>query len=248
MTVFAYILGGLAMLGLLFFVSVDQWELARYRAGVRSGSEHELNFLFSFFIPKGNYFFTAVFLDLNIIVFLAMCFAGLGFKHFGTADLLHWGGNFRPLTFGGELWRLITSTFLHGGVMHLVSNMVSLVFIGSLIEPVIGRRRFFFAYLITGILASLNSTLQHVATVSVGASGAIFGLYGVFLAQLLAKVFPKDFRKQFFRMTLIFIVYNLAMGFSGNIDNAAHAGGLVSGLAVGFIMSRGLKVGNSRGR
>ncbi len=235
------VLGALAMLVLLFFVTIDQWELARYRAGLQSGSEHELNFLFSFFTPKGKYFFTPVFLNLNILVFLAMCTAGLGFKHFGTAALVRWGGNIRSLTSAGEWWRLLTCTFLHGGVTHLVSNMISLVFIGSLIEPVLGRWKFFLAYLLTGIFASLNSIWQHDATVSIGASGAIFGLYGVFVALLLAKVFPKDFRKQFLRMTLIFVIYNLAMGVSGNIDNAAHIGGLVSGIVIGLMFAPALK-------
>jgi rhomboid protease GluP len=75
----------------------------------------------------------------------------------------------------------------------------------------------------------------------VGASGAIFGLYGFFLACLLLKVFPPDFGKAFLTSTLIFVGFNLLMGFTGGIDNAAHIGGLLSGFIIGLIMSGQLK-------
>jgi membrane associated rhomboid family serine protease len=231
----------IAVLSLLFFISLDEWEFMRFKARLQPQEEHELNFFFSFFRPKAGYFATPIIMDANILVFLAMCVAGLGFKHFSTAGLFMWGANFRPAVLDGQWWRLLTSTFLHGGAMHLVSNMIGLVFVGTLVEPVLGKRKFAVVYLLAGIIASLNSAWQHVATVSVGASGAIFGLYGVFLALLLAKVFPKDFRRQFLRMSIIFIGYNLAMGFTGNIDNAAHAGGLLTGLAAGFILAPGIK-------
>jgi membrane associated rhomboid family serine protease len=160
---------------------------------------------------------------------------------FKGSDLLNWGANFRPLTTDGQWWRLLTSTFLHGGLMHILANMYGLIFVGIFLEPLLGAKKYAFVYLLTGILASVASIWWYDATVSVGASGAIFGLYGFFLASLLLKVFPPDFGKAFLASTLVFVVFNLLMGFTGGIDNAAHIGGLLSGFILGLIMSRQLK-------
>jgi membrane associated rhomboid family serine protease len=120
--------------------------------------------------------------------------------------------------------------------MHLVFNMYGLLFVGIFLEPLLGRIKHLIAYLMTGILASCASIWWFDATVSVGASGAIFGLYGVFLALLLTKVYPPDFSKAFLASISIFIGYNLLMGLGGGIDNAAHIGGLLSGFALGLIL------------
>ena len=170
-----------------------------------------------------------------------MVFAGLGFISFKAQDLLTWGANYRPSTTNGEWWRLLKSTFLHGGLMHLIANMYGLLFVGIFLEPLLGRTKYLTAYLLTGILASCVSLWWYDATISVGASGAIFGLYGLFLALLLTKIFPPDFGKAFLASTLIFIGYNLLMGLTGGIDNAAHIGGLLSGFVVGLILYPTLK-------
>jgi membrane associated rhomboid family serine protease len=77
--------------------------------------------------------------------------------------------------------------------------------------------------------------------VGVGASGAIFGTYGIFLAFLLTGVFPPAIKKGFLAGIIIFIVYNLVMGIQGTVDNAAHIGGLVSGILLGLVFSRRIK-------
>jgi rhomboid protease GluP len=201
----------------------------------------EINEYISFFIPKDDYFITPIIMNLNILVFILMVFSGLGFISFNGIDLLSWGANFRPMSSNGEWWRLVTSTFLHGGIMHLVANMSGLVFVGIILEPRLGRTYFAIIYIITGVLSSVASLMWHDATVSVGASGAIFGLYGVFLALLLTKVFPKEFNRAFLTSTIFFIGFNLLMGLSGGIDNAAHIGGLISGLLIGFVIYPQLK-------
>ena len=125
--------------------------------------------------------------------------------------------------------------------MHLVANMVGLLFVGVFLEPILGRKKFLAIYLLTGVLASVTSLWWHTATVSIGASGAIFGLYGLFLALMLLKVFPKEFSNTFLVTTLIFIGYNLLIGLTGGIDNAAHLGGLISGFIIGLILTPSLK-------
>ena len=199
---------------------------------------------FSLFIPREGYYATPIIMDMNILLFLIMVFSGLGFVSFGALDLLRWGANFGPSINNGQLWRLVTNTFLHGGFLHLAANMYGLVYVGIFLEPKLGRNRFIVIYLCTGIIASLSSIWWHTATVSVGASGAIFGLYGVFIALMLLKVYPQDFNKRFLLGILVFVGFNLIAGFSGGIDNAAHIGGLLSGLLIGVILANTLKIEN----
>ena len=106
--------------------------------------------------------------------------------------------------------------------MHVLANMYGLLFVGIFLEPILGRTKYLTAYLLTGILASVASIWWYDATVSVGASGAIFGLYGIFLALLLTKFYPPDFVKSFLISTAIFVGYNLLMGLTGGIVIAVH--------------------------
>ena len=121
--------------------------------------------------------------------------------------------------------------------MHIVGNMFGLLFAGVFLEPVLGRVKYLLAYILTGLISSCASIWWHPATVSIGASGAIFGLFGVFLALLLTGIFPDKAKKQMLTTVAIFIGYNLLMGLSGGIDNAAHLGGLASGVVLGFALS-----------
>jgi len=121
-------------------------------------------------------------------------------------------------------------------------NMFALVYIGILLEPYLGKARFSTAYLLTGIAASVCSLWWHDMTISAGASGAIFGMYGVFLAMLTTNLIDKASRKSLLYSIGIFVIYNLANGMKGGIDNSAHIGGLVSGLFIGYGFYPSLKV------
>ena len=233
-------IGALIWLIILLIPKFDSETLEKFTNG-KPVEEAETKELFSFFIPKEGFYITPIIMDLNIMIFILMVFAGLGFMSFKAVDLLGWGANFKPLTTNGEWWRLISNTFLHGGFMHLLANMYGLLFVGIFLEPRLGKIKYAAIYLITGVLASIASLWWHDAKVSVGASGAIFGLYGVFLALLLTKVYPKEFNKAFLASTLIFIGYNLLVGLTGGIDNAAHIGGLVSGFLIGLVLYPQLK-------
>jgi membrane associated rhomboid family serine protease len=242
---FAWIFGAFGIAGgiwliMLLIPKLDESELRRFESG-KPSNDNEVKEFIDFLKPKEGYFITPIIIYLNILIFMIMGFAGLGFISFKGQDLLSWGANFRPSTTNGEWWRLLTSTFLHGGLMHLIANMYGLLFVGIFLEPLLGRTKYLTVYLLTGILASCASLWWYDATVSVGASGAIFGLYGLFLALLLTKNFPPDFSKAFLTSTLIFIGYNLLMGLTGGIDNAAHIGGLLSGFVVGLILYPTLK-------
>lgn len=224
----------------LLFPKFQESKLENFKSG-KIEKDTDFKEMLEFFIPKKGFFVTPIIIDLNLLIYIAMVISGFGLVSFKGSDLLNWGANFRPLTTDGEWWRLLTSTFLHGGLMHILANMYGLLFVGIFLEPLLGAKKYAFVYLLTGILASVASIWWYEATVSIGASGAIFGLYGFFLACLLLKVFPPDFGKAFLASTLVFVGFNLLMGFTGGIDNAAHIGGFLSGFLLGFIMSRQLK-------
>lgn len=203
--------------------------------------------LISFLTPKEGFYITPILLNLNIIIFLIMLFAGFshGFLSIKSKYLLEYGANYSPYIKEGQFWRLLTSTFLHGGILHLFNNMIGLWFIGMFLEPSLGRIKFLSAYIITGISASIASACWHPVTISVGASGAIFGLCGLFLALLVFKASPSNFSKIFLNLILGYVGINLVMGLLGaGVDNAAHIGGLVSGFLMGCIMSPQLREEN----
>ncbi len=233
-------IGLLAYLAFLLFPKFQENELEKFNNGEVTKST-DLKEMLDFFIPKEGFYVTPIIININLLIYIIMVFAGLGLVSFKSADLLNWGANFRPLTTNGQWWRLLTSTFLHGGIMHIVANMYALLFVDIFLEPLLGKGKYAFVYLTTGILASVASIWWYDATVSVGASGAIFGLYGFFLACLVLKIFPPDFGKAFLASTLVFVGFNLLMGFTGGIDNAAHIGGIISGFILGLIMSGKLK-------
>lgn len=177
-----------------------------------------------------------IIIALNILVFIIMVFAGLGFISFDGQDLYAWGANYRPAVISGQWWRLLTNIFLHGGLMHLIFNMYGLLFVSIFLEPVLGRAKFIIAYFLCGLLASLASIWWHPATLSVGASGAIFGLYGVLTALLTTNKADANSKRGLLINNAIFIGINLIIGFTGGVDNAAHIGGLLSGFIIGYVM------------
>ncbi len=233
-------IGLFAFFILLLFPKFQESKLEKFKSG-KIEKDTDFKEMLEFFIPKKGFIVTPIIIDLNLLIYIAMVISGFGLVSFKGSDLLNWGANFRPLTTDGQWWRLLTSTFLHGGLMHILANMYGLIFVGIFLEPLLGAKKYTFVYLLTGILASVASIWWYDATISVGASGAIFGLYGFFLACLLLKVFPPGFGKAFLASTLVFVGFNLLMGFTGGIDNAAHIGGLLSGFILGLIMSRQLK-------
>jgi len=196
---------------------------------------------FSIFMPKKGFFVTPLLLDINILLFILMAISGVNIILPDNESLIKWGANFRPITLEGEWWRLLTSCFLHIGVIHLLMNMYALLYIGVLLEPLLGKTRFISAYLLAGIAASTASLWWHDLTISAGASGAIFGMYGVFLAMLTTDLIEKTTRKALLASIGIFVGYNLIYGMKGGIDNAAHIGGLIGGIIIGYAFIPGLK-------
>lgn len=173
---------------------------------------------------------------INLIVFLALCIVNLSFTEFSGRSLLYFGANFHPLVIEGQWWRFVTSLFLHLGPMHLLFNSISLLYLGRLLEPLLGHMVFTVAYLVTGILASFSSFWFNDNVISAGASGAIFGLFGIFIALLLSNLIAKRVRDEWLKSIGGILVLNLMLGLVLPVDNAAHIGGLLSGIGIGFAL------------
>ena len=165
---------------------------------------------------------------INIIVFLLMYILGRGSEDIET--LLLFGANNITLVKMGEVWRLLTCSFLHIGFLHLLVNMYSLGLIGSQLETYVGKLKFLIIYLASAISGSLFS-LVGGATLSAGASGAIFGLLGSLL------YFGYHYRlylSSVLKSQIIpIIIFNLALGLLiPSIDILAHIGGLIGGYLI----------------
>lgn len=136
---------------------------------------------------------------------------------------------------GHQQWRLITCIWLHAGVFHLLANMLSLVVIGIRLEQEFGFVRIGLLYLISGFGGSLLSGLFIQYNISVGASGALFGLLGGMLSELITNWTIYANKVAALVTLVIIIVINLAVGILPHVDNFAHIGGFFSGFLLGFV-------------
>jgi rhomboid protease GluP len=164
---------------------------------------------------------------------------GIGYAlqlYYGDALTAH-GANYGPAIRAGEYWRLVTSMFLHGSILHLALNAWALYQIGALCELLVGSPKMLLVYFATGIAGSLVSA-WFSAVPSVGASGAIFGLLGALIAFLLRRRGTLTAQGKSILMQLVFwAVINVFFGFSTpGIDNSAHLGGCAAGLLLGFLL------------
>ena len=187
-------------------------------------------------LSGSNLYVTYTIIAINVLVFILMAINGAGI--FEANGLVHikWGSNYTALTLSGDWWRLFTSTFIHFGIFHLAMNMYCLYTVGIYLEPMLGKIKYICAYICTGVLACIASLYWHSEGVnSAGASGAIFGVYGLFLALLTSSLIPKKAREDLLKNIGIFVAYNLIYGMKSGVDNAAHVGGLLSGFVIGLI-------------
>ncbi len=184
----------------------------------------KINDVFSKKIP----FVTYAIILINTILFLLMEYADFGSNNYIT--LIKYGASYTPLIRGGEYYRLITSNFLHIGLLHFVFNNYALYILGSYIESFYGKLKFIIIYLFSGFFSSLLSML-FVTEISAGASGAIFGLMG---SMIYFGYHYRAFLGTVLKQQIIpLLVVNLLIGFSmSGINNAAHIGGLIGGLMI----------------
>lgn len=184
---------------------------------------------------------TRVLVGLNVLFFVAMTLTGVSPLSPTPEDLLRWGGNLGPLSLGAQPWRLLISNYLHVGIIHIGFNMWCLWNLGFLAERIYRPRTYVLVYTICGLAGSVASAWRHPYVVGVGASGAIFGLAGALISTLSLGRFsvPPEAVRATRRSLISFAGYNLLFGaVVPGIDNTAHVGGLVAGLALGAYLSR----------
>ena len=210
---------------------------------------------------------TYLLLAINVAVYLWMCFHHVDPSSPSEAALLHYGANNTWLVLHGQWYRLLTATFVHVGWIHIGTNMWCLWNLGILGEPLIGPWGMVAVYMITGIAGNLLSMawdigLAHVFRdagplfgVGAGASGAVFGIAGILIVLLSNRRLPFPWKElQRLRSSVIkFAVINLVIGVSTivvnvgvRIDNSAHIGGFLSGLALGVPLVPRMTAGRER--
>lgn len=181
---------------------------------------------------------TLALIAINTLVFLVMVIRGVSFFSPTATSVLNWGADYGPYTLGGQWWRMFASMFLHFGIIHLFMNMLVLANIGMFMESLSGRVSYLILYVVAGLGGGAASLFWHPTTVSAGASGAVFGLYGGLLGFLVRhrNVINPDVLKSLRKGALTFVGYNIIFGLTPGIDMAAHMGGLVTGFLLGLFL------------
>jgi membrane associated rhomboid family serine protease len=197
--------------------------------------EHHIEFLQAVWSRRPT--FTYVFFGLNLLIFLLMAFAG---GSMNDATLVAFGAKFNSEIARGQWWRFVTPIFIHIGLLHLGFNSWALWVIGPQVEKLYGAARFVILYLGTGIAGVWASYRFHPETASAGASGAIFGLFGVLLVFGIRyrDSIPPHVKRAVGTGVLPVILINLFIGFSlrSFVDNSAHVGGLLAGAALALVV------------
>jgi membrane associated rhomboid family serine protease len=160
-----------------------------------------------------------------------------GLGGFSPSTLLRFGALIGPPLIEREPWRVLSAVFVHGSILHIGMNLLSLVNLGRTIEPHFRSARFVLLYLLSGTLGFCATLYwRGEQSFSVGASGAIFGLLGAFIAALMIRRNP-GWQRVFFSNLIFAFVLAFAAGSGGQqIDNAAHVGGFVSGFLLGLVL------------
>lgn len=182
----------------------------------------------------------AALVGVNALAWVVVGLRGGGWFDASPASLYAHGGNAASAVQAGQWWRLLSATFLHGGLMHLLFNMFGLWVAGALLERIFGSRQFLLIYFVSALAGSVASLFFSAQTnVSVGASGAVFGVAGALITAVLQhrQTLPKVFSSQILGGFSVYVAYSLLQGFTRpNIDNAAHVGGLLAGLMVAWVL------------
>lgn len=200
-------------------------------------------FIAKVFSTTPEVYVTRQLLIINTFLFFICGFAEGNLNIFSTESLALLGGNIGMYTFHGEWWRLISSMFLHGGLVHFLLNMMALKILGGFAERFLGNFSFFMVYMISGIVANVFSLFSNpVDVVGVGASGAIAGIFGGVIVIALKKEMPVKMCSSILKNAIFLILVNAIIGLSiPQIDNSAHIGGLLTGMGMTYFISQDIR-------
>jgi hypothetical protein len=153
---------------------------------------------------------------------------------------------------GKYLWTFFTSMFMHGGFFHLFANMLSMMFIGNFVERLLGKKRFVFVYILSGLFAGILFVLSSlvfssdISTYAVGASGALFGLLGIIMLitpdlPVYIMFFPIPIKMKYAAPGMLISLWLISIAGAVPIGNMAHLGGFLLGLGYGFYLRQKYK-------
>lgn len=182
---------------------------------------------------------TPTLIGVNVAVFVLMLW---GTPPLSDPDtLIEWGGNFGPRTANGEWWRLITTLFVHASWLHLLANVLGFMQLGLILERLVGPLAFAVMYVAVGLFSSVINLSASPMAVHVGASGAIFGAYGLMIAVLMwgvvrrsVPIMPITAAKRVAPAIVAFVLYNVATDTSASV---AEFSALIAGFACGLVMA-----------
>lgn len=193
----------------------------------------------------GNLSVTVTLILINVVAFIL--FAILISSNIAVLDYIA----LKPANIlqGKYLWTFITSMFMHGGLFHIFANMFSLLFIGSLVEKILGAKRYIYFYLISGLLAGLLFVLSSLIfpvdfnTFAVGASGALFGLIGLLMLltpnlSVYLMFIPIPIKMKYAAPGILVVLWLISIAGDVPIGNMAHLGGLITGLVYGLYLRK----------
>lgn len=183
---------------------------------------------------------TYILIFLNLLVYIPTALFSADLIDMDTRVLVALGALYGPLVFDyDQWWRLLSAMFLHGGMTHLLMNMFSLFIVGRPAELYFQKHSYLAIYFFSGLIGALASLTMHPESVGIGASGAIFGIFGALTGFFIvhrdkigaqSKAFMKNFG--------VIIALNVMLGLSiPSIDMSAHIAGLVTGLIGGIMLS-----------
>jgi membrane associated rhomboid family serine protease len=218
---------------------LDEGMLENIRAKRLAASPNIKKRLYEIMLRAG-YTVTPILIYLYVLTLAGMVLAGHGPVYFSDDELIQWGANFRTGITNGQLWRIVSAMFLHSGLLHMVADLLGLYTIGACLEPVLGTRKFLAAYMVIGVFAGISSVMWYGSAVDVGAIGAVLGLYGVYVALIVSKKYPKNDRRLDIPLTVAFLTLFGLAGMLARIDYASIIGGTVSGLAIGFVIAKNI--------
>lgn len=183
---------------------------------------------------------TPMLMAFNVVAFVVLVLVTGSIDTPSVQTLVQWGGNVASKTVAGEWWRLLTTTFLHLTVIHLLLNVWVLAVVGYLVERLVGNIGFLLLYVISALVGSLGTSIWSPQLVGVGASGPIFGVCGALLALVLRQhdSIPPEAYATHKGLLVFFFGSSLVLGFvMPNSDNAASVAGLLAGFLCGLVLS-----------
>jgi len=199
-------------------------------------------------IKKKQNFFSGLSVNVSLIIANVVAFVVFTILISSNANFINFIA-IKPsnIVHGQYLWTIITSMFMHGGIFHLFANMLTLFFMGSLIEKILGRKRYLWFYIAAGIFASLLFVLLSFVfpvdynQFAVGASGAIFGLIGLLMVltpNLPVMIFfiPIPIKLKYAAPGILIVLWLISVAGSVPIGNTAHLGGFIFGLLYGWYL------------